>query len=235
MLELREGLYSNLPHHAAEILQQRVPGAVQQREALLHGHAGQRMPGMRNADPAERRSRAPAEALRKTLPANAAGNCTIIRNVRKSGRRIISRPLGSVQTAEKTFSRNGAPVRSAVSAVTPAVSNGGRTIGKQIHPWRKSPCGVNAAGRRCVWVRKSIAAVPAISEPWKKHTVSRYARGAEKNFQSMRVKNASIAAGTAPAPHRLRQRIFAEASEGFSIQNRKAGQSISSRPRGKRS
>ena len=40
MLELREGLYSNLPHHAAEILQQRVSGAVQQREAVLHGHAG---------------------------------------------------------------------------------------------------------------------------------------------------------------------------------------------------
>lgn len=46
--------------------------------------------------------------------------------------------------------------------------------------------------------QKSIAAVPAISEPWKKRTVSRYARGAEKNFRSMQVKNASIAAGTAP-------------------------------------
>ena len=68
MLELREGLYSNLPHHAAEILQQRVPGAVQQREAVLHGHAGQRMPGMRNADPAERRSRALAPFLRRRLP-----------------------------------------------------------------------------------------------------------------------------------------------------------------------
>ena len=33
----------------------------------------------------------------------------------------------------------------------------------------------------------------------------------------------------------LRQRIFAEASEGFSIQNRKAGQSISSRQREKQS
>lgn len=105
----------------------------------------------------------------------------------------------------------------------------------KIHPWRKSPCGANAAGRRCARIRKSIAAVPAISEPWKKHTVSRYARGAGKNFRSMQVKNASIAAGTAPAPHRLRQRIFAEASGGFSIQNRKAGQSISSRQREKQS
>ena len=234
MLELREGLYSNLPHYAAEILQQRMPGAVQQREAVLHGYAGQRMPGMRDADPAERRSRAPAEALRKTLPANAAGSCTIIRNGRKSSRRIINRPFRSARIAEKTFSQNGVPAHSAASAATLAVSSGGQITGKQIHPWRKSPCGANAAGRRCARIRKSIAAVPAISEPWKKHTVSRYARGAEKNFQSMQVKNASIAAGTAPAPHRLRQRIFAEASEGFSIQNRKAGQSISSRPRGKR-
>ena len=69
MFELREGLYSNLPHHAAEILQLRMPGAVQQREAVLHGHAGQRMPGIRDADPAERRSRALAAVLRKTLPA----------------------------------------------------------------------------------------------------------------------------------------------------------------------
>ena len=69
MLELREGLYANLPHHAAEILQQRMPGAVQQREAVLHGYAGQRMPGMRDADPAERRNRALAAVLRKTLPA----------------------------------------------------------------------------------------------------------------------------------------------------------------------
>ena len=193
------------------------------------------MPGIRDADPAERRSRAPAEALRKTLPANAAGGCTIIRNGRKSGRRIISRLFRSARTAEKTFSRNGDPAHSAGFAATPAVSSGGRTTGKQIHPWRKSPCGANAAGRRCARIRKSIAAVPAISEPWKKHTASRYARGAGKSFQSMQGKNASIAAGTAPAPHKLRQRIFAEASEGFSIQNRKAGQSISSRQREKQS
>ena len=64
MLELWDGLYANVPHHAAEILQQRMPGAVQQREAVLHGHAGQRMPGMRDADPAERRSRALA-SMRK--------------------------------------------------------------------------------------------------------------------------------------------------------------------------
>ena len=192
------------------------------------------MPGIRDADPAERRSRAPAEALRKTLPANAAGGCTIIRNGRKSGRRIISRPFRSVRTAEKTFSRNGGPVRSAVSAATPAVSSGGRTIGKQIHPWRKSPCGVNAAGRRCVWVRKSIAAVPAISAPWRKRTAGRYARGAGKNFRSMQGKKASIAAGTVPAPPKLRQKIFTEAAVGFRTQNRKAGQSISSRPRGNR-
>ena len=69
MLDLWEGLPSNLPHYAAEILQQRMPGAVQQREAVLHGHAGQRMPGMRDADPAERRSRALAAVLRKTLAA----------------------------------------------------------------------------------------------------------------------------------------------------------------------
>ena len=42
MLELRDGLYANVPHHAAEMLQQRMPGAVQQREAVLHGHTGQR-------------------------------------------------------------------------------------------------------------------------------------------------------------------------------------------------
>jgi len=41
MLELREGLYANLLHYTAEILQQRMPGAVQQSEALLRGHAGQ--------------------------------------------------------------------------------------------------------------------------------------------------------------------------------------------------
>lgn len=64
MLELWDGLYANVPHHAAEILQQRMPGAVQQREAVLHGHAGQRMPGIRDADPAERRSRALA-SMRK--------------------------------------------------------------------------------------------------------------------------------------------------------------------------
>ena len=64
MLELWDGLYANVPHHAAEMLQQRMPGAVQQREAVLHGHAGQRMPGMRDADPAERRSRALA-SMRK--------------------------------------------------------------------------------------------------------------------------------------------------------------------------
>ena len=64
MLELRDGLYANVPHHAAEMLQQRMPGAVQQREAVLHGHTGQRMPGMRDADPAERRSRALA-SMRK--------------------------------------------------------------------------------------------------------------------------------------------------------------------------
>ena len=142
---------------------------------------------------------------------------------------------GAARIAEKTFSRNGVPAHSAASAATLAVSSGGRTTGEQIRLWKKNLCGANAAGRRCAQIRKSIAAVPAISEPWKKHTVSRYARGAEKNFQSMRVKNASIAVGTVPALRRVRQRIFAEASEGFSIQNRKAGQSISSRPRGKRS
>jgi len=166
---------------------------------------------------------------------NVAGSCTIIRNGRKSSRRIINRPFRSARIAEKTFSRNGVPAHSAASAATLAVSSGGRTTGEQIRLWKKNLCGANAAGRRCAQIRKSIAAVPAISEPWKKHTVSRYARGAEKNFQSMRVKNASIAVGTVPALRRVRQRIFAEASEGFSIQNRKAGQSISSRPRGKRS
>ena len=166
---------------------------------------------------------------------NTAASCTIIRNGWKSGRRIISRPFRSVRTEEKTFSRNGVPAHSAVSAATPAVSSGGRTTGEQIHPWRESPCGANAAGRRCVWIRKSIAAVPAISEPWRKHTASRYARGAGKNFRSMQGKNASIAAGTVPVPHRLRQRIFAEASAGSGIQNRKAGLSISSRPHGTRS
>ena len=104
MLELWDGLYANVPHHAAEILQQRMPGAV------LHGHAGQRMPGMRDADPAERRSRALAAVLRKTLPAAVP----YIRNGWKSGRQIINRPFRSVRTAEKTFSRNGAPVRSTV-------------------------------------------------------------------------------------------------------------------------
>ena len=166
---------------------------------------------------------------------NTAGSCTIIRNGRKSSRQIIGRPFRSAQTAEKTFSRNGVPAHSAASAATLAVSSGGQITGKQIHPWRKSPCGANAAGRRCTWIRKSIAAVPAISEPWRKHTASRYARGAGKNFQSMQVKNASIAAGTVPTPHRQRQRISAEVSAGFRTQNRKAGQSISGRPRGKQS
>ena len=138
----------------------------------------------------------------------------------------------NARNEEKTFSRNGDPARSVGFAATPAVSSGGRTT---IRLWRKSPCGANAAGRRCARIRKSIAAVPAISEPWRKRTASRYARGAEKTFQSMQGKNASIAAGTVPVPHRLRQRIFAEASEGFSIQNRKAGQSISGRQREKQS
>ena len=138
----------------------------------------------------------------------------------------------NARNEEKTFSRNGDPARSVGFAATPAVSSGGRTT---IRLWRKSPCGANAAGRRCARIRKSIAAVPAISEPWRKHTVSRYARGAGKNFRSMQGKNASIAAGTVPVPHRLRQRIFAEASGGFSIQNRKAGQSISGRQREKQS
>lgn len=141
----------------------------------------------------------------------------------------------NARNEEKTFSRNGDPARSVGFAATPAVSSGGQITGKQIHPWRKNPCGANAAGRRCARIRKSIAAVPAISEPWRKHTVSRYARGAGKNFRSMQGKNASIAAGTVPVPHRLRQRIFAEASGGFSIQNRKAGQSISGRQREKQS
>ena len=157
---------------------------------------------------------------------NTAASCTIIRNGRKSSRQIIGRPFRSARIAEKTFSRNGVPAHSAASAATPAVSSGGRTIGKQIHPWRKSPCGANAAGRRCAQIRKSIADVPAISEPWKKRTASRYARGAEKNFRSMQVKNASIAAGTVPSLLRVRQRIFAEAAVGSRIQNRKAGQSI---------
>ena len=164
-----------------------------------------------------------------------AGSCTIIRNGRKSSRRIINRPFRSARIAEKTFSQNGVPAHSAASAATLAVSSGGQITGKQIHPWRKSPCGANAAGRRCVWIRKSIAAVPVISAPWRKRTAGRYARGVEKNFRSMQEKNASIAAGTVPAPHRLRQRISAEVSAGFRTQNRKAGQSISSRPRGKRS
>ena len=122
----------------------------------------------------------------------------------------------NARNEEKTFSRNGDPARSVGFAATPAVSSGGRTT---IRLWRKSPCGANAAGRRCVWNRKSIAAVPAISEPWRKHTASRYARGAEKTFQSMQGKNASIAAGTAPVPPKLRQRI----SAGFIIQNRRVG------------
>lgn len=158
-----------------------------------------------------------------------------LRNGRKSGRQIISRPFRSARTAEKTFSRNGVPAHSAASAATPAVSNGGRTIGKQIHPWRKSPCGANAAGRRCARIRKSIAAVPAISEPWRKRTISRCARGAEKNFRSMQGKIVSIAAETVPMPQRLRRRTFKKAAAGFGTQNRKAGQSISSRPHGKRS
>ena len=138
----------------------------------------------------------------------------------------------NARNEEKTFSRNGDPARSVGFAATPAVSSGGRTT---IRLWRKSPCGANAAGRRCARIRKSIAAVPAISEPWKKHTVSRYARGAEKNFQSMQGKIVSIAAGTVPMPQRLRRRIFKKAAAGFGTKNRKAGQRISSRPRGKRS
>ena len=166
---------------------------------------------------------------------NAAGSCTIIRNGRKSGRQIISRPFRSARTAEKTFSRNGVPAHSAVSAATPAGRSGGQTTGKQIRLWRKSPCGANAADRRCAWIRKSIAAVPVISVPWRKRTVSRYARGAEKNFRSMQGKIVSIAAGTVPMPQRLRRRTFKKAAAGFGTQNRKAGQRISSRPHGKRS
>ena len=122
----------------------------------------------------------------------------------------------NARNEEKTFSRNGDPARSVGFAATPAVSSGGRTT---IRLWRKSPCGANAAGRRCARIRKSIAAVPAISEPWRKRTASRYARGAEKTFQSMQGKNASIAARTAPVPPKLRQRI----SAGFIIQNRRVG------------
>ena len=122
----------------------------------------------------------------------------------------------NARNEEKTFSRNGDPTRSVGFAATPAVSSGGRTT---IRLWRKSPCGANAAGRRCARIRKSIAAVPAISEPWRKRTASRYARGAEKTFQSMQGKNASIAARTAPVPPKLRQRI----SAGFIIQNRRVG------------
>ena len=122
----------------------------------------------------------------------------------------------NARNEEKTFSRNGDPARSVRFAATPAVSSGGRTT---IRLWRKSPCGANAAGRRCARIRKSIAAVPAISEPWRKRTASRYARGAEKTFQSMQGKNASIAARTAPVPPKLRQRI----SAGFIIQNRRVG------------
>ena len=74
------------------------------------------MPGMRDTDPAERRSRALAAVLRKTLPAAVP----YIRNGWKSGRQIINRPFRSVRTAEKPFSRNGAPVRSTVpSALLP--------------------------------------------------------------------------------------------------------------------
>ena len=120
----------------------------------------------------------------------------------------------NARNEEKTFSRNGDPARSVGFAATPAVSSGGRTT---IRLWRKSPCGVNAAGRRCARIRKSIAAVPAISEPWRKRTASRYARGAEKTFQSMQGKNASIAARTAPVPPNTRQRI----SAGFIIHNRR--------------
>ena len=122
----------------------------------------------------------------------------------------------NARNEEKTFSRNGDPARSVGFAATPAVSSGVRTT---IRLWRKSPCGANAAGRRCARIRKSIAAVPAISEPWRKRTASRYARGAEKTFQSMQGKNASIAARTAPVPPKLRQRI----SAGFIIQNRRVG------------
>ena len=122
----------------------------------------------------------------------------------------------NARNEEKTFSRNGDPARSVGFAATPAVSSGGRTT---IRLWRKSPCGANAAGRRCARIRKSIAAVPAISDPWRKRTASRYARGAEKTFQSMQGKNASIAARTAPVPPKLRQRI----SAGFIIQNRRVG------------
>ena len=122
----------------------------------------------------------------------------------------------NARNEEKTFSRNGDPARSVGFAATPAVSSGGRTT---IRLWRKSPCGANAAGRRCARIRKSIAAVPAISEPWRKRTASRYARGAEKTFQSMQGKNASIAARTTPVPPKLRQRI----SAGFIIQNRRVG------------
>ena len=139
---------------------------------------------------------------------NTAASCTIIRNGRKSSRQIIGRPFRSARIAEKTFSRNGVPAHSAASAATLAVSSGGQSTGKQIHPWRKSPCGANAAGRRCAQIRKSIADVPAISEPWKKRTASRYARGAEKNFRSMQGKNVSIAAGTAPMRQRLRPKNF---------------------------
>ena len=95
---------------------------------------------------------------------SVAGSCTIIRNGRKSSRRIINRPFRSARIAEKTFSQNGVPVCSAASAATLAVSSGGQITGKQIHPWRKSPCGANAAGRRCARIRKSIAAVPLLSQ-----------------------------------------------------------------------
>ena len=158
----------------------------------------------------------------------------MLRNGRKSSRQIISRPFRSARTAEKTFSRNGDPAHSAVSAATPVGRSGGQTTGKQIRLWRKSPCGANAADRRCAWIRKSIAAVPVISVPWRKRTASRYARGAEKNFRSMREKIVSIAAGTARMPQRLRRRAFKKVAAGFGTQNRKAGQRISSKPRGKR-
>ena len=146
------------------------------------------------------------------MAGKAAGKVSAARSDLSELRKRLSARMGSRHTAPFLQRRLPYPVVD------------GRSESKSVFG-RKAPV-VRMLRAGAAYGSEKVAAVPVVSEPWRKRTAGRYARGAEKNFQSMRGKNGSIAAGTVPSLLRVRQRIFAEAAVGSRIQNRKAGQSI---------
>ncbi|MFQ8766058.1 MAG: IS66 family insertion sequence element accessory protein TnpB [Oscillospiraceae bacterium] len=95
-----------------------------------------------------------------------------------------------------------------------------------VHPRRKNPCGATCCGQALRADQKkycSRACYLRAMEETHRQQIMRAWCGEEFSVCA-REERQYCCRNFVPVPRRLRQRIFAEASGGFSIQNRKAGQ-----------